>query len=182
MLAYEQLADVYNEMEKTQQIPEAMLQSWTSLIGGEKPVAPLKLRPIAVLSSAWRIYAAIRYQTLSPWLARSSPNNSTCLHPRPWGADRHIRPHLQSWKRSVRHVDNAEMLSYMSSPLMPAKPFPVYPAPRFGESWEIWGCLRQSCEWLSKCTPWAAQPSAFQAGMLQITHIGYVEEYIKDAR
>ena len=77
MLAYEQLADVHNEMEKMQQISEAMLQSWTSLIGGERPVAPLKLRPIAVLSSAWRIYAAIRYQTLTPWLHEVLP---TTLH------------------------------------------------------------------------------------------------------
>ena len=124
MLAYEQLADVYNEMEKTQQIPEAMLQSWTSLIGGEKPVAPLKLRPIAVLSSTWRIYAAIRYQTLSPWLHEVLP---TTLHAYIQGRgvqDRHPRISSPSWKKSVSHADKVEMLSYMSIALDASKAFP----------------------------------------------------------
>ena len=73
--ALQQLAHLYNLSEAKGRLPFNTLQSWTALVGAANPVLPLKLRPIALLSTTWRLYATVRYRSISSWIQKIFPES-----------------------------------------------------------------------------------------------------------
>ena len=72
--ALQQLAEIFNRVEKLGSFPSSMLRSWTSMIPkSPEPQPPTSLRPIAVLSALYRLYASARQATLSSWFAEVCP-------------------------------------------------------------------------------------------------------------
>ena len=72
--ALQQLAEIFNRIEKMGSFPSSMLRSWTSMIPkSPEPQSPTSLRPIAVLSALYRLYASARQSTLSAWFAEVCP-------------------------------------------------------------------------------------------------------------
>ena len=76
-LALQQLAELYMKAEQAGAMPSIVKQSWTALIAGPEPARALKLRPIALLSTIWRLYATVRYKTIAPWVDKVLPD---CMH------------------------------------------------------------------------------------------------------
>ena len=73
-MALHQLAQVFNAMEQKHELPDPILSSWTAMINSSgKPVAPMKVRPISVLSVVYRLYAKSRLSTLEDWLDKALP-------------------------------------------------------------------------------------------------------------
>ena len=61
-------------MEAKHELPEPILPSWTAMINSAgKPVGPMKVRPISVLSVIYRLYSKARLSTLEEWLAKALP-------------------------------------------------------------------------------------------------------------
>ena len=70
-IALQQLA---NAMEQKHELPDSLLSSWTAMINSSgKPVSPMKVRPISVLSVVYRLYAKSRLSTLEDWLDKALP-------------------------------------------------------------------------------------------------------------
>ena len=73
-VALQQLAQVFNAMEQQHELPDSLLSSWTAMINTSgKPVSPMKVRPISVLSVVYRLYAKSRLSTLEDWLDKALP-------------------------------------------------------------------------------------------------------------
>eukprot|EP00971_Amphidinium_carterae_P080851 1599373-Amphidinium_carterae.1 len=59
--AWEQLAVILGEVERTQRWPEELLHSWTALIPKvDDPASPNELRPIRVLPTVYRLWSSTR--------------------------------------------------------------------------------------------------------------------------
>ena len=72
--ALEGLARLFLRMERKGLTPHSMAATWTALLPPSKPrSSPLDLRPIAVMSVAWRLYAGLRCEHLQHWTATSLP-------------------------------------------------------------------------------------------------------------
>ena len=72
--AYTQLAQILGAVEKGSPWPEPLLTTWVSLIhAGDLDAAPLKHRPISLLSNIVRIYAKTRLSDLADWLGKTMP-------------------------------------------------------------------------------------------------------------
>ena len=75
-IALSQLAQVFNAMEGAHDLPDPILSSWIAMINSAgKPVGPMKVRPISVLSVIYRLYAKARLSTLEGWLAGALPKS-----------------------------------------------------------------------------------------------------------
>ena len=75
-VAHEQLAELFGLIEEAEQFPKVMMSSWVAMISDKKgPLPPLKMRPINVLSSLYRLYGKCRLTLLQPWLNQQLPEN-----------------------------------------------------------------------------------------------------------
>ena len=72
--AHDQLAELYGLMETTSKFPLVLTRAWVAMITDKHgPQPPLKMRPISVMSSLYRLYGKCRLALLQPWLARRLP-------------------------------------------------------------------------------------------------------------
>ena len=72
--ALEDLAQLYTWMEQRGRLHHSMLRSWTALLPkDEGPAEALALRPIALLSAAYRLYASARQASMAEWQQKMMP-------------------------------------------------------------------------------------------------------------
>ena len=85
--AIAQLGELLRRCEQMLTFPQAMTTSWTSMIPKTAaPQPPLALRPIAVLSATYRLYATTRQRSMVAWFKRTAP---PCVYSYLPGRDAH---------------------------------------------------------------------------------------------
>ena len=159
--ALQQLACIFNRCETQGYFPTSMLRSWTCMIPKSMEAqAPTSLRPIAVLSALYRLYASARQASLSGWFSEVCPEEILSYLPKRSTAQAAIKISMQVEEVREKRQRGAREELHMAS-LDASKAFPsvnrsqlwrVLERANFGESWNEQGCRLLSQPSLNEAT------------------------------